>query len=239
MKKIVIFDLYNTVLKDGSFSFENGMTELYHALFEEKCTLEEFLEFERTFFPVFVEKREKNIETCLIEEEVALFFEKFDVHAPESWEELDYRIMCWMQEESLLDEVKITLEQLQEMGVEMYILSNTVFTGKTTMCLLNDFGILHYFTKVYTSADYRVRKPGREFFKIVISEILGSHEELCREDILFVGNDYETDVKGATAVGLDTVWYNVEHAENREKLDIIEIDDFMKLIGIVEANVCV
>lgn len=233
MKKVVIFDLYNTVLKDGFFSFEYAMVELYHAYFEEKCTLEEFLEFEKTFFPAFLERREKNIETCLIEDEIPFMFEKFDVPAPDSWDELDYQIMNWMQKGGLLDSVHETLEELQKLGIQMYILSNTVFTGKSTMRLLDDFGILHYFKKVYASADYRVRKPGREFFEIAISEILNSNPKLSREDILFVGNDYETDVKGATGVGLDTVWYNVEHTENIENLEIFEIDDFRKLIGIV------
>lgn len=233
MKKVVIFDLYNTVLKDGFFSFEHAMTELYHAFFEEKCTLEEFLEYEKSFFPAFLEKREKNIETCLIEDEIPFMFERFAVAAPESWDELDYQIMNWMQKGGLLDEVHETLEKLQKLGIQMYILSNTVFTGKSTMRLLDDFGVLHYFTKVYASADYRARKPGREFFEIAVSEVLDSHPGSSREDILFVGNDYETDVKGAVGAGLDAVWYNVEHLENVENFDIIEIDDFRELIEIV------
>lgn len=233
MKKVVIFDLYNTVLKDGFFSFDHAMEELYHAYFEEKCTLEEFTEYEKSFFPAFLERREKNIETCLIEDEVPFMFEKFGVEVPCSWVELDYQIMNWMQKGGLLDAVQETLEELRKMGIDMYILSNTVFTGEATMRLLEDFGILHYFQKVYSSADYRVRKPGREFFEIAVSEILDGRPELSREDILFVGNDYEADAKGALGADLDVVWYNVEHVENVENLEIIEIDDMRKLIDIV------
>ena len=234
MKKVVIFDLYNTVLKDGFFSFEHAMEELYNAYFEEKCTLEEFMEYEKSFFPAFLERREKNIETCLIEDEIPYIFEHFGVQPSKSWDELDYEIMNWMQKGGLLDSVQETLESLEKLGVEMYILSNTVFTGKSTMRLLDDFGILHYFKKVYASADYRVRKPGREFFDIAVSEILDGRPEISREDILFVGNDYEADAKGALGADLDVVWYNVEHAENVENLEIIKIDDMRKLIAIVE-----
>lgn len=234
MKKVVIFDLYNTVLKDGFFSFEHAMEELYHAYFEGKCTLEEFMEYEKSFFPAFLERREKNIETCLIEDEIPYIFEHFGVQPSKSWDELDYEIMNWMQKGGLLDAVQETLESLEKLGVEMYILSNTVFTGKSTMHLLDDFGILHYFKKVYSSADYRVRKPGREFFDIAVSEILNGRPELSRADILFVGNDYEADAKGALGADLDVVWYNVEHAENVENLEIYEIDDMRKLIAIVE-----
>lgn len=234
MKKVVIFDLYNTVLKDGFFSFEHAMEELYHAYFEEKCTLEEFVEYEKSFFPAFLERREKNIETCLIEDEIPYIFEHFGVQPSKFWDELDYEIMNWMQKGGLLEAVQETLESLEKLGVEMYILSNTVFTGKSTMRLLDDFGILHYFKKVYASADYRVRKPGKEFFDIAVSEILDGRPEISREDILFVGNDYEADAKGALGADLDVVWYNVEHAENVENLEIYEIDDMRKLIAIVK-----
>ena len=234
MKKVVIFDLYNTVLKDGFFSFDHAMEELYHAYFEEKCTLEEFMEYEKSFFPAFLERREKNIETCLIEDEIPYIFEHFGVQPSKSWDELDYEIMNWMQKGGLLDAVQETLESLEKLGVEMYILSNTVFTGKSTMRLLDDFGILHYFKKVYASADYRVRKPGREFFEIAVSEILDGRPELSRADILFVGNDYEADAKGALGADLDVVWYNVEHAENVENLKVFEMDDFKNLIDIMK-----
>ena len=234
MKKVVIFDLYSTVLKDGFFSFQHAMEELYHAYFEEKCTLEEFTEYERSFFPAFLERREQNIETHLMEDEIIYIFEHFGVQPLKSWDEVEYEIMNWMQKGGLLDSVQEALEELQKKDIDMYILSNTVFTGKVTERLLEEFGILHYFKKVYASADYRVRKPGREFFDIAIAEILEDRKELCKEDIIFVGNDYEMDAKGAIGAELDAVWYNVEHAENVDSLEIYEIDDMRKLIAIVE-----
>ena len=234
MKKVVIFDLYSTVLKDGFFSFQHAMEELYHAYFEEKCTMEEFAEYERSFFPAFLERRDKNVETHLMEDEIIYIFEHFDVQPLKSWDEVEYEIMNWMQKGGLLDSVQETLEELQKMDVDMYILSNTVFTGKTTERLLEEFAILHYFKKVYASADYRVRKPGREFFDIAVSEILAGNKALAKADLIFVGNDYEMDAKGAVGAELDVVWYNIEHAENTENLDIYEIDDMRQLIAIVE-----
>lgn len=233
MKKVIIFDLYDTVLKDISFSFKKGITELYQKFFSEKCSLEEFMEFEETFYPLYSQRKVDNSEVCLIQDEIPSFYEKFGVPKPKSWEELDYDIMNRMQKDVLLDEVRDTLKSLQMQGIDMYILSNSIFTGTSTRRLLDDFGILHYFKKVYSSADYKTRKPGTRFYEIAIDEVLASHPGMTKENILYVGNDYVTDVKGAISAGLDVVWYNVNHLQNQEGLDILEIDDFRQLINIL------
>ena len=35
-------------------------------------------------------------------------------------------------------------------------------------------------------------------------------------------------------MGLSTVWYNVNHLPNQNKINIMEIDDFKQLIEIVQ-----
>ena len=55
-----------------------------------------------------------------------------------------------------------------------------------------------------------------------------------KDEILYVGNDYITDVIGATSVGLKTVWYNVNHLPNQKGLNIFEIDSFRQLLSITQ-----
>ena len=55
-KKIVIFDLYDTVLKDISFNFKDGIKYLHTKYFSYTCTLEEFIDYADTFLPLY-EKR--------------------------------------------------------------------------------------------------------------------------------------------------------------------------------------
>ena len=116
----------------------------------------------------------------------------------------------------------------------MYILSNSIFTGKSARQLLHDFGISHYFNHIFSSADYNIRKPSKQFYQIAISKILSDNPGVKKEDMLYVGNDYITDVIGATSVGLRTIWYNVNHLPNRNMLDIIEIDDFKQLVKVIQ-----
>lgn len=145
-----MFDLYDTVLKDISFNFENGIAYLHRMFFREKCSLEE----------------------------------------------------------------------LQKKEIPMYILSNSIFTGHSAVRLLDDFGISGFFSKLFSSADYRVRKPSPAFYRIVLDEISENNRGIKAEDILYVGNDYATDVMGAASMGLSTVWYNVNHLPNTNGLAI-------------------
>jgi len=122
---------------------------------------------------------------------------------------------------------------LQEKGVHMYVFSNSIFTEKAASKHIGNHGILDYFDKVFSSGDYGVRKPGKEFFQIAIDEILRMHPGATIEDIFFVGNDYEADAVGGTGAELKTIWYNVEHLPNEKGLEIWDVDDMRKILGIV------
>jgi len=54
---------------------------------------------------------------------------------------------------------------------------------------------------VMTSVDAGTRKPAPEFFHDALSRC-----GLARENVLFVGNQLNSDVAGAGAFGIDTVW---------------------------------
>lgn len=234
MSRILLSDLYDTVLKDGSFDFQRGMRYLYDLHFAAHCTWEEFQEYENTFYPLYESRKADNREISLMRDEVIPIFEKFGAQPPADLDELEFGIMDHMQENTLLDKVRSTLQALDAQGVPMYILSNAVFSERSARRILDRFGIEQYFSKVYSSADHGVRKPGREFFDIAVGEILAAHPECKKEDILYVGNDYITDVTGGILAGLDTVWYNVNHLNDSEGLNAREIDDFRKLLEVMK-----
>ncbi len=232
MSRIYLFDLYDTVLKDVSFDFQRGMRYLYEQYFSLLCTWEEFQAFENTFYPLYERRKIDHSEVHLIRDEVLPIFVKFGAKPPEDLDELEFAIMDHMQEETLLPEVEETLRTLHGSGAPMYILSNAVFSAKSARRLLERFGIGQYFTRIYSSADHGTRKPGRAFFDLAVREILAGHPEYTREDILYMGNDYITDVTGGRLAGLDTVWYNVSHLSDRDGLNVREIDDFRKLLEV-------
>lgn len=233
MAKIVMFDLYDTLLKGMSFDFNRGVEYLHEAFFKDKCSLEEIIEYSKSFLPLYAARKEKNTELCFITDELPLYFEKYGVQMPEDVYAVEYEFLEHLKDDILLDEVKETLEALRQQNVTMYVLSNSIFTGKTASKHIENYGILPYFEKVYSSGDYGVRKPGKEFFQIAIDEILAKHPEATIDDIFFVGNDYEADAVGGIGAGLKTIWYNVGHLPNEKELDIWDIDDFRKIIEVI------
>lgn len=234
MGRIVIFDLYDTVLKDISFDFQRGMRYLYDLYFAEHCSYTEFREFEDTFYPLYEQRKLDHSEVSLIRDEVLPMFERFAVKPPADLSGLEFEIMDHMQEEALPEETEETLRVLRGRGVPMYILSNAVFSAGAARRLLDRFGIGGYFKKIYSSADHGVRKPGRAFFDIAVGEILAAHPEHKKEDILYVGNDAVTDVMGGRLAGLDTVWYNVKHLSETKGSNVREIDDLRELLEVIK-----
>lgn len=227
---IYLFDLYDTVLKDVSFDFQRGMRYLYDNYFSHHCTWEEFQEYENTFYPLYEQRKLDHREVMLIRDEVLPIFTHFGVAAPPALDELEFQIMDHMQENELLPAVEETLARLHASGCPLYILSNAVFSAGAAGRYLERFGIKKYFKRIYSSADHGTRKPGRNFFDLAVGEILAENPGVCREDILFMGNDYAMDAVGGVMAGLNTVWYNVNHLTNTDGLPVREIDDFRKLL---------
>lgn len=80
--------------------------------------------------------------------------------------------------------------------------ANTKVAGKQEVrSWLKRAGINDYFEWVITSVDAGARKPDREFFAYALREC-----GLQRENILFVGNQLNTDIWGANDYGIRSVW---------------------------------
>ncbi len=233
MKKVILFDLYDTVLKDIFFSFKAGLQWLYQTYFKEVCIWEEFDTYAENFGYLYAKRKEDNSEVHLMRDEVVKIFERFKVKFPEDLEELEYALMNQMQQEILLDDVRETLLKLHDKGIGMYILSNSIFSGTATERLLEEFDIMRYFGKVLASADYGIRKPHMKFFQIAIDEIRKEHPGIQKEDILYVGNDYRTDVEGAVLSGLDVAWYNVAQQPDEKEISTYGIENFKELLNII------
>lgn len=233
MEKIIIFDLYDTVLKDISFDFIRGLDCLFKEYFSEACTYEELKEYSEEFLPLYKDRTITNKEISFTRQEFPRFCEKFKVNPKIDEEELDYIIMNQMQQVCVLKEVKETLRKLQDDNVSMYILSNSIFLASSHKKLLKDFGIDKYFKNLFCSADFGIRKPDRRIYDYAIDMVLKDNKGITKDQIYYAGNDYKTDVKGSKDAGLKSIWYNVNHDTNTEKYEIWDIDSFTEIYNIV------
>lgn len=111
----------------------------------------------------------------------------------------------------LYPQVPEALAYLRQKGYRLWLLSNAqhIFTAYE----LRQLGLGEQLDGIYISSDYRCRKPDRRFFQALLDE-----QNLIPEHCLMIGNDLHTDIGGAKAAGLDTLYMhtNLTPPDQRE-----------------------
>lgn len=105
------------------------------------------------------------------------------------------------------------LDALSHIDLPLALWANTRTASEADVrAWLARAGIDRLFRWVITSVDAGVRKPAPEFFHHALARC-----GLARDEILFVGNQLNTDIAGAAALGIPTVW--LSGADYRSKDD--------------------
>ena len=117
-----------------------------------------------------------------------------------------WRHFAWLWYEPLSKIGKVepktaeTLTALKNLGLKLGIVSNTFVTGSSLDKHLQQLGILHFFPVRVYSYEFDFRKPDARIFKAAAERI---GETL--ENILFVGDRIDRDVKPAVKIGMQAV----------------------------------
>lgn len=64
-------------------------------------------------------------------------------------------------------------------------------------------GLEKYFDEVFTARDLKATKPNSAFYRGILRKL-----ELAPEEVVMIGDHFETDIAGAKKTGLWTIWYN-------------------------------
>lgn len=128
----------------------------------------------------------------------------------------------------LYDGVIELFEELKKKGKNIYLLSNAqkVFTEPEIKLL----GIWDYFDGILISSNELYKKPSTEFFNILIKRY-----DLNIKESIMIGNDGTSDIKGAQAVGMDSLYIRTEISPKDEKTEnvgatyVIPDGDFRKI----------
>ncbi len=121
-------------------------------------------------------------------------------------DEQQWRHLVWLWYEPLSKVAEIepktaeTLTALKKMGIKLGIVSNTFVNNFCLDKHLEQFGILDFFAIRLYSHEFDFRKPDARIFKLAAERI---KERL--ENILFVGDRIDKDVKPAVKLGLKAV----------------------------------
>ena len=205
---ILIFDYFETLLNSRSMDFNRGLKVFWETYYRDKCSFEEMKAYGEGLFEELLLWHKEGYEYPFVKEEVPLYAKKFGgevVHLSVE-EEADFLMRC--NDFELEDGTAEFLDKCSQKNIPMYVLSNSGFTGGALMEILNRFGIGKYFNKLWSSAEFGRIKPDREFFELAIDTALAENPSEKRDNIIFVGDMYDTDVIGAHNAGIKAAWLN-------------------------------
>ena len=93
-------------------------------------------------------------------------------------------------------------EVLPHLPLPLALWANTRLACESAVrAWLERAGLGHLFRWVTTSVDTGARKPAPQFFEYALAQ-----SGLAKENVLFIGNQLNTDVAGGQAFGIPTVW---------------------------------
>ncbi|MGN0401996.1 MAG: GNAT family N-acetyltransferase [Acetatifactor sp.] len=231
---ILIFDYFETLLNNRSIDFNRGLRPLWERYYQDKCSFEEIKAYGEKLFEHLLKLHKEGREFAFVKEELPLYAEKYggNVIPMTVEEEADFLMLCNDMEP--VPGVTALLEKCKEKHIPMYVLSNSGFRGAALMEVLHRFGIGKYFEGLWSSADFGRIKPCKELFDMAIEEILRKHPVENRKSLLFVGDMYETDVKGAHRSGIKVAWNNRRNEIDTKQLATYSISGMKQLQEIVE-----
>jgi len=239
MRQAVLFDLGDTLLDyqpmDRCVLFEGAARETYNYLQRKGCKLQPFPRYYTTHIwavrwaYVWATLRGREVDSF---QAMQRFCRKQGYPSDEAF--VDELMWMWYQpiipRSSVAPDVIPTLRQLQESGVAMAIVSNTLLPGRILDRHLEMLGLKEFFPVRVYSSEVTYRKPRRIIFDETLRQMA-----LPAASCLFVGDTVKTDVVGAKRVGMKTVLRRTPRKQNLAAADYV-IDHLSELPAIVLAQ---
>lgn len=118
------------------------------------------------------------------------------------------------------------LSYLREKGYRLSLVSNFDH-APTVRELLGKLGIAGFFENVVISEEVGWRKPHRKIFEFALAKLNENPE-----NVIFIGDNPEADIKGSSQLGIDSVWVRRKEEPTRAEPKFI-IKDLRELGEII------
>lgn len=219
--KDFIFDLYNTLIDiktdEHTESAWSPVVEFFGARgmttdWEELCASYD------KYWKLFLERAEAEHRFSYPECDEIAIFESMARGLRGKLSEVDAVLACLLMHKSSVirmrrfDGTTELLEKLKARGANVYLLSNAqAVVARSNM---RDCGIDEkHFDGIVISSEFGVRKPDPAFF-----EILFDKYKIDKKSAVMIGDDSSTDVRGANAFGIASVWAGGGAAAHSEEI---------------------
>ena len=98
--------------------------------------------------------------------------------------------------------IKDFLEYLKNKGIRTGVISNISYASSVVAERINRLLPENSFEFIITSSNYIFRKPNKRIFDLALEKA-----GLEPDEVWYIGDQYECDVKGALNAGLLPIWY--------------------------------
>lgn len=232
---ILIFDYFETIIYGNSMDFNRGLKVIWEKHYKDKCSFQEMSDYGEELFQHMKKVHEEGKEYAFVKDELPQYANKYggDVIQMASEEEADFLMRC--NEMENMPAITEALYEFDKLGIPMYVLSDSGFTANALSIVLERLGLRKYFKKIWSSADYGRIKPSADFFEMAIENVLLDNPNESRDNIVFVGDTYSTDVVGANQVGIDVIWINHKKEDNVDNLQVHCICNTSELVEKLKA----
>lgn len=207
--RVIIFDLFGTILTDLSNGYKEGLDWLCREVLTEGTAFDTAMNLAERFRRTYMRNRASTYREASMLKQLELFRTEIGFRTKLSLNDIEYNFFNAIRVIAIADGLLDLLKFLKDESFSIFIMSNTIYSESTIKRLLDAHNILQYFNGVYTSGDCGHRKPGWKFFNYTFKKIK-SVEMVKREDVIFVGNSLEKDMLGASRFGFNPIWLSYE-----------------------------
>lgn len=122
------------------------------------------------------------------------------------------------------------LDNLIDRGYELYAATNGITSIQTGR--LTKSGLASYFNHVFISEQLGTQKPDALFYERIGQQIPG----FSKDKTVMIGDSLTADIQGGNNAGIDTIWYNPHHLENKTKAQpTYEVHSYQDLLDCLDA----
>ena len=125
--------------------------------------------------------------------------------------------------------VEDLLKKLIRKGYELYGATNGITFIQTGR--LEQSGIAPFFKEIFISEQLHTQKPDAAFYEKIGARI----PNFDKDHALMIGDSLSADIQGGNNAGIDTIWYNPHHLENKTLAKpTYEVDSYQALLEILD-----
>lgn len=159
-------------------------------------------------------------------------YESQGIEIPLSNEEIDTIFWDAAAPGKPTEGMKEFLKYLKDNGIRTGVISNIAYAAAVVAERINRLLPENAFEFIITSSNYMFRKPSKRIFDLALEKA-----ELAPEDIWYIGDQYECDIKGALSAGLFPVWYvgaiDSPYTEDKDILMVKSWNELKKRMQII------